>query len=90
MQKRGAKFDPYTWSYFNKACAIGKKTVAKFLCQLENPGNKKKTQKKQSQLNTIENMEAAKARTSATSIFVVCFVCGRLEGSMNFAYDVVI
>ena len=37
IQKRGAKFNPKTWAYFNKAWEIGKKTVANFLHQLE-PG----------------------------------------------------
>ena len=40
-KKRGAKFNPKTWAYFNKAWAIGKNTVVKFLCLSENPGNKK-------------------------------------------------
>ena len=89
MQKKGAKFDPKTWAYFSKSWAIGKNTVANFLRQSENPGNKKKTQKKPAQLNTIENMEADKAIITAKSPFIVHSVRGRLEGATHFAYDTV-
>ena len=35
-------------------------------------------------------MEAAKARITAKSLFIVHIVHGRLEGAMNFSYDAVI
>ena len=90
IHKRGAKFNPKTWAYFNKPWAIGKNTVENFVRRLENPVNKKKTHNKPAQINTIENMEAAKARITAKSLFIVHSVCGRLEGAMDFAYDTVI
>ena len=90
MQKRGDKFNPKTWAYFNKAWEIGNNTVANFLLHSENLGNKKIPQKKPAQINKIENMKADKSRITEKSLFIVHSVCVQLEGAMDFAYDTVI
>ena len=90
MNKRSAKFNPKTWTYFKKSREIRKNTVTNFPCESENPGYKKKTQNKPAQINTLENMEAAKARITENIIFVAHSVCGRREGEINSAYDTVI
>ena len=68
IQKRIAKFNPKTWTNFNKDSEIGKNIVTNFFRQLENPGHKKKTQNKPAQLNTLQNMEVDKARIAAKSL----------------------
>ena len=90
MHNSSAKFNPKTWAYFNKYWAIGKNIVANFLRQSENLGNKNKTQKKPSQLNTIENMEAVKAGITEKSLLITHIFHRQRESALNFAYDTLI
>ena len=90
MQKRSTKFNTKTWTYFNKAWAIGKNTVANFLRHSENRGHKKKAQKKLAHINTLENMEAEKLRITENIIFIVHSVHGKCEGAINLAYHMFI
>ena len=90
IQKRSDKFNPKIWAYFNKSWEIGKNTVAIFLRQLENLGNKTKTQKKPAHINTLENMEAEKLRITENIIFIVHSVHGKCEGAINLAYHMFI
>ena len=76
VYKKSAKFNPKTWTYFKKSREIRKNTVTNFPCESENPGYKKKTQNKPAQINTLENMEASKARITANSIFIAHSVRG--------------